>query len=121
MQATATNIKEFYGEMFGGKACPEIENFLSAASNVDIGHFNVFDIGKMYQSCKALSTMPYNRRTYYKVSLIKGRNLVEYSDRVVEVNEYAVLFATPKIPYRYTPLEDQQSGHFCVFTSDFMS
>lgn len=118
---TVTTIKDFYGEMLGDKVCPEIEYFLSNESNADIGHFNVFDIAKVYQHCPDKRTMPYNRRTYYKISLIKGKNLAEYADRVVEIKDYAVLFATPKIPYRYTPLEEEQSGHFCVFTKDFMA
>jgi AraC-like DNA-binding protein len=65
--------------------------------------------------------MPYNRRTYYKISLINGKNRVEYADKVVDIKDYGVLFATPKIPYKYVPLEGRQSGHFCVFTKDFLA
>ena len=118
---TAISIKEFYSQVLGDKACPEIEQFLSLESNADIGHFNVFDIAEMYKQCRHKGAMPYNRRTYYKISLIRGKNLAEYADRVIEVQECAVLFATPKIPYRYTPLDDDQGGHFCVFTADFMA
>jgi AraC family transcriptional regulator, transcriptional activator of pobA len=118
---TTVSIKEFYSEILGDKVCPEIEQFLSNESNTDIGHFNVFDIAEMYGHCNNKPKMPYNRRNYYKISLIKGRNLAEYADRVVQVEDYAVLFATPKIPYRYTPLDGNQGGHFCVFTADFMS
>jgi AraC-like DNA-binding protein len=64
--------------------------------------------------------MPYNRRTYYKISLVKGGNRVEYADKVLEIEDYGVLFATPKIPYRYTPRDTNQAGHFCVFTPDFI-
>jgi AraC-like DNA-binding protein len=64
--------------------------------------------------------MAYNRRTYYKISLVHGRNRVDYADKVLEIEDYGVLFATPKIPYRYTPADSNQAGHFCVFTPDFM-
>ena len=64
--------------------------------------------------------MPYNRRTYYKISLINGKNHVEYADKVLDIEDHAVLFATPKIPYRYIPADRNQAGHFCVFTPDFM-
>ena len=64
--------------------------------------------------------MPYNRRTYYKISLINGKNHVEYADKVLDIEDHAVLFATPKIPYRYVPADRNQAGHFCVFTPDFM-
>lgn len=64
--------------------------------------------------------MPYNRRTYYKISLINGKNKVEYADKTVDIEDCAVLFASPKIPYNYTHLGTEQSGHFCVFTKDFL-
>jgi len=117
----ATSIKEFYNEILGEKVCSNLDCFLNDHSNTDIGHFNVFNIADMYKTCKSKPVMPYNRRTYYKISLIRGRNNVEYADKVVEIETYGVLFATPKIPYRYTPLDGDQSGHFCVFTKDFMA
>jgi AraC family transcriptional regulator, transcriptional activator of pobA len=114
---TNTSVKDFYQEIFG-TVCSELNYFLDDQSTQNIGHFNVFSIADMY--CKKNVVMPYNRRTYYKISLIKGRNRVDYADKVVEIEEYGVLFATPKIPYRYTPLDTNQEGHFCVFTPDFM-
>lgn len=113
-------IKEFYKDVFGG-CCPEIDKFLDEGNSNDIGHFNVFNIKDLYKTCTAKPTMPYNRRTYYKISLIKGRNKVEYADKVVDIDNYAILFATPKIPYNYTPLDNEQSGHFCVFTKEFIT
>lgn len=116
---TTTAIKDFYQEVFGS-LCPELNHFLEHPSNHDIGHFNVFNIADMYCKGKSKSGMPYNRRTYYKISLIKGKNRVEYADKVLDIEEYAVLFATPKVPYRYTPQGSNQEGHFCLFTPDFM-
>ena len=113
------SIKEFYQDVLGAK-CEKLNKFLDNQSNQDIGHFNVFDIKKLNASCNK-GAMPYNRRTYYKISLIKGKNRVEYANKVVDIDNYAVLFATPKIPYRYFPLDPEQSGHFCVFTNDFLA
>lgn len=105
-----------------GKECPNISKFLEdSKKNGDIGHFNVFDISEIYKYCKSKPVMPYNRRTYYKISLINGKNRVAYADREVDIEDFAVLFATPKIPYHYEPLDDKQAGHFCVFTQDFLS
>lgn len=115
----SVSIKEFYQDVLGAK-CEELNKFLDNQSNQDIGHFNVFDIKKLNASCNK-GAMPYNRRTYYKISLIKGKNRVEYANKVVDIANYAVLFATPKIPYRYFPLDPEQSGHFCVFTNDFLA
>jgi AraC family transcriptional regulator, transcriptional activator of pobA len=116
---TATAIRDFYQEIFG-PVCPEFNHFLSDQSAQDIGHFNVFNISDMYCEGKKKNVMPYNRRTYYKISLINGQNRVEYADKVLDIEDYAILFATPKIPYRYMPVNSNQAGHFCVFTPDFM-
>ncbi|HEY9196425.1 MAG TPA: helix-turn-helix domain-containing protein, partial [Mucilaginibacter sp.] len=64
--------------------------------------------------------MPYNRRAFYKISMIRGRNVAEYADRVVNIEKNALLFATPKIPYHYYPLDDNQRGYFCIFTDEFL-
>ncbi|MFO7258114.1 MAG: helix-turn-helix domain-containing protein [Bacteroidota bacterium] len=112
-------VKDFYTEIFG-TLCAEINHFLENQSTQDIGHFNVFDTASIYRSGKKKAEMPYNRRTYYKISLIKGRNRVECADKVVNIEDYAILFATPRIPYRYVPLDQNQAGHFCVFTAEFM-
>ncbi len=63
--------------------------------------------------------MPYNRRKYYKISLIRGRNRAEYADKTVSIEKNALLFATPKVPYHWIPEDARQSGSFCVFTEDF--
>jgi AraC family transcriptional regulator, transcriptional activator of pobA len=118
--STTITIKEFYKDIFKD-CCKEFDRFLDDDKNKHIGHFNVFNIKDLYKVCDAKPEMPYNRRTYYKISLIKGKNKVEYADRVIDIKDRAVLFASPKIPYRYTPQNNNQSGHFCVFTSDFLS
>src|SRR6478672_387111 len=114
-------VKQFYKDVFGGN-CPVLDSFLDEHNNKDIGHFNVFNIADLYQNCSTTKqSMPYNRRTYYKISLINGKNRVEYADKVVDIKEYAVLFATPKVPYNYLPQDTEQKGHFCIFTKDFLS
>lgn len=115
---TAATVKDFYTEIFGS-ACPELNFFLEDQYTHDIGQFNVFNISDIYCETKK-GVMPYNRRTYYKISLVKGRNRVEYADKVVDIEDRAILFATPKIPYRYVPADKNQGGHFCVFTPDFL-
>jgi AraC-like DNA-binding protein len=87
----------------------------------EIGHFNIFDISEIYKlKQKTGSAMVYNRRAYYKISLIRGNNKAEYADKVIDIEKNALLFATPKIPYHYLPQDDNQSGHFCIFTEEFM-
>ncbi|MBC7893731.1 MAG: AraC family transcriptional regulator, partial [Sphingobacteriaceae bacterium] len=89
--------------------------------NKEIGHFNVFEISEIQRlKRKSASFMPYNRRAYYKISLIRGRNQAQYADKVIDIEQNALLFATPRIPYHYLPQDDNQSGHFCIFTADFL-
>lgn len=115
----SVTIKEFYQDILG-ESCPDIDLFLTENINKDIGHFNVFDISKIFRESKSKPEMPYNRRTYYKISLINGKNTVEYADKTIEINDCAILFASPKVPYNYNNQCASQSGHFCVFTKDFL-
>ncbi|MEO7976950.1 helix-turn-helix transcriptional regulator [Flavobacterium sp.] len=87
----------------------------------EIGHFNVFDIKELMERMKDKPAMPYDRRAYYKISLIKGENRAEYADKIIQIEKQVLLFATPKIPYNYVPQDTDQSGQFCVFTSEFLS
>jgi AraC family transcriptional regulator, transcriptional activator of pobA len=88
--------------------------------NKEIGHFNVFDISELYKNAAPeRPTMPYNRRAYYKISLINGKNRIEYANKIIEVEQYALLFSSPKVPYNYVPLDNRQEGYFCVFSNDF--
>jgi AraC family transcriptional regulator, transcriptional activator of pobA len=113
-------IIEFYKTIFGNEN-DKLEELLTSNSSKDFGHFNVFDSKKFYYSGNKKSEMKYNRKLYYKISLIKGKNLVEYADKTVMIEKQGILFATPKIPYRYIPQNEEQSGYFCVFTKDFLS
>ena len=87
-----------------------------------IGHFNVFKIDEFIAGIRAQKgVMPYNRRNYYKISLINGRNHVEYADKVINIEKSALLFGTPRIPYHYVPQDDNQMGFFCIFTDTYFS
>ncbi|MDC6361359.1 MULTISPECIES: helix-turn-helix domain-containing protein [Flavobacteriaceae] len=86
----------------------------------DIGHFNVFKIDEYIARLKS-GEMRYDRRSYFKISLINGRNRAEYADKVIHIENKALLFASPKIPYHYVPQDKVQSGYFCVFTDTFLS
>jgi AraC-like DNA-binding protein len=92
--------------------------------NKEIGHFNVFKIDELMAKARAdkkAPPMPYNRRAYYKISMISGRNKAEYADKVIHIEKNALLFATPKIPYHYVPQDDNQFGYFCIFTDAFLT
>ena len=106
-----TSLEEFY---------KSTNLLIPEGINKEIGHFNVFKIEDMMTRFKARNVMPYNRRAYYKISMISGRNRAEYADKVIDIEKNALLFATPKIPYHYVPQDEDQFGYFCIFTHDFL-
>ncbi|SFU70283.1 AraC-type DNA-binding protein [Pustulibacterium marinum] len=113
------SLDDFYkeAEVFTGKPLSEL---LPPGIHKEVGHFNVFDIANTIREVKQKNTMPYNRRAYYKISLIRGKNRAEYADKVIQVQSNALLFATPKVPYHWIPEAEEQAGLFCVFTDAFM-
>jgi AraC family transcriptional activator of pobA len=82
----------------------------------DIGHFGVF---KRSTHC-TLNPTPYNRRDFYKISLIIGSGILHYPNQRIEVNGRALLFTNPNIPYAWECTSDTQSGYFCLFTENFI-
>src|SRR6201996_831164 len=106
-----TTLEEFY---------QQTTNLIPAGINKEIGHFNVFKIDDFIHTAAKKGVMPYNRRAYYKISMIRGHNKAEYADKVINIEKNALLFATPKIPYNWLPQDDNQSGFFCIFTDEFL-
>ena len=102
------SIEDFYKEKLNGVP----ENLWKG-----IGHFNVFRLDE-YMGCNA-KPIPYSRRDFYKISLIKGRNKVHYADKSITIDRQALLFANPLIPYSWEQLDEEQTGFFCVFTEAF--
>ena len=109
---TITTLEEFY---------KETSLLIPEGINKEIGHFNVFKIDDFIHREAKKGIMPYNRRAYYKISMIRGHNKAEYADKVIDIEKNALLFATPKIPYNYVPQDDNQSGYFCIFSSEFLA
>ncbi|KMQ68992.1 transcriptional regulator [Chryseobacterium sp. FH2] len=112
------SLEDFYKEMTA-KLGKDLESIFPKGLHKDIGHFNVFDIAQTIEKVKTTSEMPYNRRKYFKISLIRGKNRAEYADKIISIKKNALLFATPKVPYHWVPEDVCQSGSFCVFTEDF--
>lgn len=109
-------LEEFYRSICNGS--PVVPEEIGK----ELGHFNVFDTDELLAQNKGQKgKMPYNRRLYYKISLIKGKSKAEYADKVIDIEKYALLFATPKVPYNYTSENEDHSAVFCVFSPDFIT
>ncbi len=109
---THSSLSDFYQR--NGAALPE-------GIGREIGHFNVFEAEKLFDKATGKRTMPYSRRDYYKISWLQGNSTAEYADKVIEIRENALMFATPKIPYHWLPEDSRQTGMFCIFTPDFLT
>ena len=101
---SSENIHDFYQRI-----CHQHDGLFTANKP----HVNVFE----RSSCKGAA--PYSRRDYYKVTLIRGKGTIEYADKIFEVEKPAVLFSTPKVPYRWIPSDGNQLGWFCIFNEAF--
>jgi len=115
------SVDTFYKDMASATQT-DLDALLPAGISKEIGHFNVFNIADLFNKIKETGKMPmpYNRRAYYKISFINGRNKAEYADKVIDIKKSALLFATPKIPYHWLPQDLEQSGYFCIFSGDFL-
>lgn len=112
-------LEDFYEEAsaFTGK---EIAALLPPGINKEVGHFNIFSIADTIKEVKRKNVMPYDRRAYYKISLILGNSRAEYADKVIDIEKNALLFATPNVPYHWVPIDPDMTGIFCIFTGEFL-
>ncbi|RZL13653.1 MAG: AraC family transcriptional regulator, partial [Hymenobacter sp.] len=85
-----------------------------------IGHFNVFNVADLMLDYRNRPPMTFNRREFYKISLIQGCSRIEYADQGLEVAGSALWFASHRVPYRWLPHDQAQVGYFCVFTDEFL-
>ncbi len=86
----------------------------------EVGHFNVFNVADLMLGYHSKPLMAFDRRAFYKISLIRGRSRVEYADQTVDIDQHALWFATSQVPYRWLPHDQAQTGYFCIFTDDFV-
>lgn len=82
-----------------------------------VGHFNVFKLEPFIG--KSARPVPYSRRDYFKVMLVKGAGNIHYANKVIPVHRQALTFSNPQIPYKWDTTEHISSGVFCVFNHAF--
>jgi AraC family transcriptional regulator, transcriptional activator of pobA len=104
------SLEEFYRQKM---------NVIPKNLQQDIGHFNVFRL----EDCVGPNAkdVKYSRREYYKVTLIRGKNLYHYADRSFEIEGTALIFFNPRVPYTWEPVAGQLSGYFCIFREGFFN
>ncbi len=105
-------LEEFY------RRIPATEEVISSLrSGKELGHFNVYRRDELM--CRTYS--PYNRRDFYKISMVVGGGVLHYASKSIEINQTALLFSNPHIPYSWEAASVEQTGYFCLFTDAFIS
>lgn len=104
----AESLEEFYKRKFD--TIPE--NYRK-----EIGHFNIFRLEPYVEGQP--TKIPYQRRDFYKIMLVKGNSKVHYADRVMEVKNQALSFSNPQIPYKWEHLDRIREGIYCIFDTQF--
>lgn len=99
----------------------EFYNRKKESSSVDfhseVKHFNLFHLEPL-EPGKPL-VIPYRRRDFYKIMLVKGNSSVLYADKEIEVKKQALSFSNPMIPYQWKHLDGKRDGVYCIFSKDF--
>lgn len=108
--AKPEKLEEFYARKF--KWIPE-------SIGKEIGHFNVFKLDPFVG--KHADPVPYKKRDFFKITLIKGKGTVHFADQVFEVNKQAITFSNPMIPYKWEHTDKIKTGFFCIFDKVFVS
>ena len=104
------SLEEFYQYKF---------NWLPDNLQQDIGHFNVFSKGENYMTDPVPAR--YSRRDFYKIALIRGKNVYHYADKSLELDGTALMFFNPLVPYTWEAACDTVTGYFCIFKEGFFS
>ncbi|MBO2008829.1 helix-turn-helix domain-containing protein [Hymenobacter negativus] len=90
---------------------------LPPAQQLDVGQANVFRLEDAL--APSAGPVPYSRRDFYKITLIRGRNAYHYADKSLEVNGPTLLFLNPHVPYTWEALSEDTTGFFCIFREEF--
>ena len=107
MSINSESLEEFYKQKL---------NYLPLNLQQDIGHFNVFRL----EDCIA-APVNYSRKDFYKITLIRGKNLYHYADKSIEIDGSTLIFFNPQVPYTWEPLSDDTNGYFCIFSRSFFT
>jgi AraC family transcriptional regulator, transcriptional activator of pobA len=110
--ATTQTLEEFYQQKF---------NWLPENLQQDIGHFNVFRLEDALAGAHGATPFKYSRRDFYKINLVRGRNLYHYADKSIEIDGTALSFFNPLVPYTFEALSEERTGFFCIFKEAFFT
>ena len=88
-------------------------------SNPSLGKVHIARLEPILE--KSNKPILYRTRDHFKITLVKGKGVFHYADKSVMVEEQAIAFSNPQIPYSWEKRDNLISGYFCIFTSDFFN
>jgi AraC-like DNA-binding protein len=65
--------------------------------------------------------LPYCKRDFYKICLIKGPVKFHYSDQSISFTNNFLIFYNPHTPYSCEQVGENHTGYACLFTEDFFN
>ncbi len=98
------SLQEFYKRKF---------NNVPGTFSSEVGHFNMFRLEPYVEGRP--SNIPYRRRDFYKIMLVKGHSEVHFADKIIEIRNQALSFSNPQIPYKWEHLDHIRDGIYCIF------
>ena len=118
---TTTALKDLYQELTSCTGT-DLSTLLPGGIQREVGHFNVFAVAEPadgWEPPQLRPGTPHPGRSFYKISLLHSRSRAEYANQTIDIAPDALLFSTPKVPFRWRPAEAHR-GQFCVFTAEFV-
>jgi AraC family transcriptional regulator, transcriptional activator of pobA len=64
--------------------------------------------------------LPYSRRDYYKIWIVKEESALHYADKSIHIDRPALIFSNPLVPYSFESFSATRSGYMCIFTEAFI-
>lgn len=85
------------------------------------GYFDVMKIDTIAKRNEAISLLSFSRKSLYKIKLVKGKCKCHYADRTIEIDNYALIFVNPMIPFLLEEMQEPVKEYFCIFNVDFFN
>lgn len=91
-----------------------------------------YDVRPEFQNADALCNAAYynktgeppaklfSRKDFYKIWFINNSCILHFADKSITINQPALIFSNPLIPYAYEGLGKQRSGYWCIFKEEFL-
>ena len=92
-----------------------VVNHSAFYSDLMLRGFKVYAIGNECNNFRQ-----YNRKDFYKISLITGQNTIHYAERTFETNGTFLYFGSPRVPYSWEVTSPGIKGFCCMFSDEFL-